>query len=267
MRQYLEQAFISLPSSWGVSILSFALGSILFSSAPWPDQSKKITEQEDTIAQQLLLIETLSGQYKPTILVKSKSDDINKIKKQNSQIKILQKNKRELTKKISYLNSELMNHKTNNLALKSRLSEQISNEEKRFNVREEELEIVRQELQLQFNELQSKAALVNAKIGDINEWEKKKSALNEQYDDKIKKAEYVQRVDELMGQFSALQVDLDVLNECDQKYLYRYNEAKSILNHIRTLIQSQKLDKQYFFYVISNDSQLTAKNRKLCIRS
>lgn len=70
-----------------------------------------------------------------------------------------------------------------------------------------------------------------------------------------------------MGKFNALQVDLDVLNECDKQYLYRYNGAKSTLNHIRTLIQSYKMDEEYYFYVISNDSQITAKNRKRCIKS
>ena len=70
-----------------------------------------------------------------------------------------------------------------------------------------------------------------------------------------------------MSQFDGLQVDLDVMNECDKTYLYRYNEAKSILNHIRTYIQTNEMKDEYYFYVISNDSLLTAKNRKLCLDS
>lgn len=129
------------------------------------------------------------------------------------------------------------------------------------------LVIVRDQLKLESARLQQQEAQVMARIGDVEEWEKKKQEFEIRYASEAKEAIHVTRVDDLMSQFNGLQVDLDVMNECDKAYLYRYNEAKSILNHIRTYIQSNKMKDDYYFYVISNDSHITAQNRNLCLES
>lgn len=82
---------------------------------------------------------------------------------------------------------------------------------------------------------------------------------------KDKKAHDEEIVEELMKKFDAYQVDLSVENQCDRAYLYRYNEAKSTLNHIRTYLQKNKMDSNYYHFVIANDSSITAQNRKLCL--
>lgn len=74
-----------------------------------------------------------------------------------------------------------------------------------------------------------------------------------------------ERVEELMKKFDSYQVDLSVENECDKAYLYRYNEAKSTLSHIRTYLQKNQMDSSYYHFVIANDSSITAQNRKLCL--
>lgn len=150
----------------------------------------------------------------------------------------------------------------------SSLAESLSAMEKtRHLERERELDVVQDELQNKMVELEGKASLINEKIADVNEWERRKYEFDQRFDDAAIQAINELKLDELMGKFNALQVDLDILNECDKQYLYRYNGAKSTLNHIRTLIQSYKMDEEYYFYVISNDSQITAKNRKRCIKS
>ncbi|WP_392339290.1 hypothetical protein [Moritella marina] len=129
------------------------------------------------------------------------------------------------------------------------------------------LAIIRNQLNLESARLQQQEALVLAKVGDVAAWEKQKAEFELRYANEAQQAAHVTRVDDLMSQFDRLQVDLDVVNECDKGYLYSYNEAKSILNHIRTYIQTNEMDDDYFFYVISNDSLITAKNRKLCLNS
>lgn len=129
------------------------------------------------------------------------------------------------------------------------------------------LAIIRDQLKLKSVRLQKQEEQVLARVGDIEAWEKKKAEFEIRYTNEAKEAVHVTRVDDLMNKFDRLQVDLDVMNECDKTYLYRYNEAKSILNHIRTYIQSNKMKDDYYFYVIANDSVITAKNRKLCLDS
>lgn len=129
------------------------------------------------------------------------------------------------------------------------------------------LAIIRNQLNLESARLQQQEAQVLAKVGDVAAWEKQKAEFEIRYASEAQQAAHVTRVDDLMSQFDRLQVDLDVVNECDKDYLYSYNEAKSILNHIRTYIQTNEMDDDYFFYVISNDSLITAKNRKLCLNS
>ncbi|MEZ8095729.1 hypothetical protein L4D00_11940 [Photobacterium swingsii] len=109
-------------------------------------------------------------------------------------------------------------------------------------------------------------ASVNSKIGDLDDWEKKKAEFDKLYASSALEVENEKRIDKLMAQFNSLRVDLTVVNECDKDYLYRYNEAKSVLNHIRTFIQKYEMKQEYYFFVISNDSQITSQNRKICFK-
>jgi len=171
----------------------------------------------------------------------------------------------------SYKNKQLKMKDKNIKDLRSsfqrELNTSIAEQQKILLAEQAGLAIIRDQLKLESARLQKQKSQVIARMGDVEEWEKKKAEFDIRYANEAKEAIHVTRVDDLMNQFDRLQVDLDVMNECDKTYLYRYNEAKSILNHIRTYIQSNKMKDDYYFYVISNDSLITAKNRKLCLDS
>lgn len=137
-----------------------------------------------------------------------------------------------------------------NKNLKSRLA----NEQKKLNA---QLEKDRLALQSQENELEQQRVELE-KLKNTPPPEKTTSAA-------AQKAIDEERVEELMKKFNAYQVDLSVENQCDKDYLYRYNEAKSTLNHIRTYLQKNKMDSNYYHFVIANDTSITAQNRKLCL--
>lgn len=150
-------------------------------------------------------------------------------------------------------------------SFRSELNKQLAAERKMLQGKQAELDLIHGESQLKLANLQRQTDLVESKIGDIASWEKKKAEFDTQYTYAAKEAINEQKIDELMSQFNRLQVDISVINECDTNYLYRYNEAKSILSHISTLIKSNKMKDDYYFYVISNDSFIAEKNRKLCL--
>ncbi|MGR5142004.1 hypothetical protein ACQKPX_10045 [Photobacterium sp. DNB23_23_1] len=114
-------------------------------------------------------------------------------------------------------------------------------------------------------QLQSQEAEISAKISDVDEWERKREEFEKLYTSSALEKQNEERVNNLMDQFNDLRVDLDVVNECDKDYLYRYNEAKSLLNHIRTFIQKYEMREEFYYYVISNDSTIHSQNRKLCV--
>ncbi|AJR08299.1 hypothetical protein C9J03_13020 [Photobacterium gaetbulicola] len=114
-------------------------------------------------------------------------------------------------------------------------------------------------------QLQSQEAEISAKISSVDEWERKRAEFEKLYASSALEKQNEERVSKLMDQFNELRVDLDVVNECDKDYLYRYNEAKSLLNHIRTFIQKYKMREEFYYYVISNDSMINSQNRKLCV--
>ena len=114
-------------------------------------------------------------------------------------------------------------------------------------------------------QLQSQEAEISAKISDVDEWERKRAEFEKLYATSALEKQNEERVSKLMDQFNDLRVDLDVVNECDKDYLYRYNEAKSLLNHIRTFIQKYEMKEEFYYYVISNDSMINSQNRKLCV--
>ncbi len=150
-------------------------------------------------------------------------------------------------------------------SVKREIENGIAEQNEILRAEQEELTTSRSQLQLESARLQEQEAQITARLGDMEAWEKKKAEFEKLYTNEAKEAVHERRVHELMEQFHRLQVDLDVLNECDKNYFHRYNEAKSILNHIRTYIQSNKMKDDYFFFVISNDSLITAQNRKLCL--
>lgn len=129
----------------------------------------------------------------------------------------------------------------------------------------EKLAATQRVLDTELAKVQQQEAAISSKVSDISEWEKKKADFDKLYANTALVAQNEERVSKLMGQFNQLRVDLDVVNECDKSYLYRYNEAKSILNHIRTFIQKYEMPQDYYFFVISNDSLLSTQNRKLCL--
>ncbi|KHT63328.1 hypothetical protein RJ45_13115 [Photobacterium gaetbulicola] len=114
-------------------------------------------------------------------------------------------------------------------------------------------------------QLQSQEAEISAKISSVDEWERKRAEFEKLYASSALEKQNEERVSKLMDQFNELRVDLDVVNECDKDYLYRYNEAKSLLNHIRTFIQKYEMREEFYYYVISNDSMINSQNRKLCV--
>ncbi|MGF1730034.1 hypothetical protein [Photobacterium kasasachensis] len=113
--------------------------------------------------------------------------------------------------------------------------------------------------------VRKKEESISSKISDVGEWERKKAEFDRLYANSALEAENEKRVSDLMSQFNDLRVDLDVVNECDKDYLYRYNEAKSLLSHIRTFIQKYEMKQDFYYFVISNDSLISAQNRKLCL--
>ena len=130
----------------------------------------------------------------------------------------------------------------------------------------EEVRRLRVQLKGELASVESRHRQLNERIADVDEWEKQKEGFEQKYTDSAQQAEKERRIDELMSQFNQLQVDLSTVNECDKDYLYRYNEAKSVLNHIRTFIQQHKMNQEYYFFVISNDTSMSAQNRTLCLQ-
>lgn len=157
----------------------------------------------------------------------------------------------QLQEQLSTERRKLARYKSSyNKNLKSRLA----NEQKKLNT---QLEKDRLALQSQESEIEQQRIELE-KLKNTPPPEKAVSAVD-------KKAIDEERVEELMKKFDAYQVDLSVENQCDKSYLYRYNEAKSTLNHIRTYLQKNQMDSSYYHFVIANDTSITAQNRKLCL--
>lgn len=95
--------------------------------------------------------------------------------------------------------------------------------------------------------------------------QEKMQALEEEYSDVASLKEKEARVDELMEEFTELRVSLDVMNVCDKNYVERYNQAKGMLNHMRTYLMQNELNKDYYHFVILNDAQITQQAREVCI--
>ena len=137
-----------------------------------------------------------------------------------------------------------------------RMNSVISRERRKANDTVARFERERELLELKENELTAKVS---------EDWEKKRKELEGLYANSAREVENEKRVDALMKQFNQLQVDLGVINVCDKDYLYRYNEAKSLLSHIRTFIQKYEMKEEFYYFVISNESSIIQQNRRLCL--
>ncbi|MGF1724061.1 hypothetical protein [Photobacterium nomapromontoriensis] len=174
-----------------------------------------------------------------------------------------------------------MNEKVNQLSIKIVDTENLLRKEKiKFNnfVNRYHKELS-QELLVERNKLSEKMELydaeliklhvkeadLNKKIDDVNSFKMKRDEFDKLYSSSMLVAQNEERINMLMGQFNQLRVDLNVINVCDKDYIHRYNEAKSILSHIRTFIQKYKMNNEFYYYVISNDSVINEQNRRLCI--
>jgi len=273
-----KQNRLSMPMNQGLALMAISAGVILglVGSTAWQytqrNADKELLATKSTlIVEQQALINSLmlanqgskqeltAGYDKLTQTVLARTQKIDSqrevIDKLQLQLSYQGKQLKRKDKDIKYLRSSFQRE----------LDKSITEQQLILKADQAGLAIVRDQLKLESARLQKQEAQVVARLGDVEAWEKKKAEFEVLYASEAKEAIHVTRVDSLMNQFNRLQVDLDVMNECDKAYLYRYNEAKSILNHIRTYIQSNEMKDDYYFYVISNDSLITVQNRKLCL--
>ncbi|AZL86284.1 hypothetical protein EIJ81_17770 [Aliivibrio salmonicida] len=206
---------------------------------------------DDLIAEQLLS-SSLTDYDNVIIELQSKNDTLRRDLSITSET-LVEKNLtiNQLKEQLATERRKLARYKSSyNKNLKSRLA----NEKKKLNT---QLDKERVALQSQENELEQQRVELE-KLKNTPPPEKTVTAADQKAIDE-------ERVEELMKKFDAYQVDLSVENQCDKDYLYRYNEAKSTLSHIRTYLQKNQMDSNYYHFVIANDTSITAQNRKLCL--
>ncbi len=206
---------------------------------------------DDLIAEQLLS-SSLTDYDKVIIELQSKNDTLRR------DLSIISETLVEKNLTISQLKEQLAAERRKLVRYKSsynkNLKSRLANEKKKLNA---QLDKERVALQSQENELEQQRVELE-KLKNTPPPEKTVTAADQKAIDE-------ERVEELMKKFDAYQVDLSVENQCDKDYLYRYNEAKSTLNHIRTYLQKNQMDSNYYHFVIANDTSITAQNRKLCL--
>ncbi len=216
------------------------------------NKNEMIQRLTDELIAEQLLSSSLTDYDQIIIELQSKNDTLHRDLSITSET-LVEKNFTisQLQEQLTTERRKLARYKSSyNKNLKSRLA----NEQKKLNA---QLEKDRLALQSQESELEQQRIELE-KLKNTPPPEKTTSAA-------AQKAIDEERVEELMKKFNAYQVDLSVENQCDKDYLYRYNEAKSTLNHIRTYLQKNKMDSNYYHFVIANDTSITAQNRKLCL--
>ncbi len=216
------------------------------------NKNEMIQRLTDELIAEQLLSSSLTDYNQIIIELQSKNDTLHRDLSITSET-LVEKNFTisQLQEQLTTERRKLARYKSSyNKNLKSRLA----NEQKKLNA---QLEKERLALQSQESELEQQRVELE-KLKNTPPPEKTTSAA-------AQKAIDEERVEELMKKFNAYQVDLSVENQCDKDYLYRYNEAKSTLNHIRTYLQKNKMDSNYYHFVIANDTSITAQNRKLCL--
>lgn len=240
-----------------ISLLVVQSGYLYYSAEQYKSQLEanqlEIKEQEHVIndlVKQLGVVEKNFNDLKKEVSVSS--------------IMLVDKNRvingleQELRKTKNVLNNKSKQY----VQLKSSYKKQLDNE---LDLERKQLAETQRLLETELAKVREKEKSVSSKISDVGEWERKKAEFDRLYANSALEAENEKRVSDLMSQFNDLRVDLDVVNECDKDYLYRYNEAKSLLSHIRTFIQKYEMKQDFYYFVISNDSLISAQNRKLCL--
>lgn len=216
------------------------------------NKNEMIQRLTDELIAEQLLSSSLTDYDQIIIELQSKNDTLHRDLSITSET-LVEKNFTisQLQEQLTTERRKLTRYKSSyNKNLKSRLA----NEQKKLNA---QLEKDRLALQSQESELEQQRVELE-KLKNTPPPEKTTSAA-------AQKAIDEERVEELMKKFNAYQVDLSVENQCDKDYLYRYNEAKSTLSHIRTYLQKNKMNSNYYHFVIANDTSITAQNRKLCL--
>ncbi|MUK92733.1 hypothetical protein GNP80_09795 [Aliivibrio fischeri] len=234
-------------------ISCIALGGILLFSL-----SSSIENKNNTI---LRLTEELRLAQLTSSSLKEYDDRLIELQNKNNELKedlsvvseTLVENNLIINKLQQQLNAERRKFTQYKSRYNKKMKTQFANEQKRLNA---QLEKERIALQSQESELEVQRKHLE---------QLQKASMEDTSEVKDKKAIDEERVEALMKQFNAYQVDLTVKNKCDKSYLYRYNEAKSTLNHIRTYLQKNQMDSSYYHFVIANDASITSQNRELCL--
>ena len=216
------------------------------------NKNETIQRLTDDLIAEKLLSSSLTDYDKVIIELQSKNDTLRR------DLSIISETLVEKNLTISQLKEQLAAERRKLVRYKSsynkNLKSRLANEQKKLNA---QLDKERVALQSQENELEQQRVELE-KIKNTPPPEKVAVVIDQKAIDE-------ERVEELMKKFDAYQVDLSVENQCDKTYLYRYNEAKSTLSHIRTYLQKNQMDSSYYHFVIANDTSITAQNRKLCL--
>lgn len=216
------------------------------------NKNEVIQRLTDELIAEQLLSSSLTDYDKIIIELHSKNDILHR------DLSIISETLVEKNLTISQLKEQLAAERRKLARYKSsynkNLKSRLANEQKKLNA---QLDKERVALQSQENELEQQRVELE-KIKNTPPPEKVAVVIDQKAIDE-------ERVEELMKKFDAYQVDLSVENQCDKAYLYRYNEAKSTLSHIRTYLQKNQMDSSYYHFVIANDTSITAQNRKLCL--
>ncbi len=160
---------------------------------------------------------------------------------------------------------------------KNKNKENIDLIEKRNSIekREKELDEKARDLELKYNELKEKIDSDNAKDALlISEKSKELDRLIAENNEKLKNIEFLHKqfseialrekaetkLQELMGKFTVLGVDLSYKNICDKEGMKLYRQADSLLNQMLAIINSQKVGDGYHQFVRNNRSSSLQTN-------
>ncbi|MDA0148129.1 hypothetical protein [Vibrio sp. LaRot3] len=178
---------------------------------------------------------------------------------------LAQKLEQEYQQQIASLSQQLSEEEARSQSLKSKL---LASEKSAKNYRYQYFALKKtsdKQEQALLQKYQAKQQLLEAESS--LEIQKQRARLEQQYSETAKLTQVEQRVDELMTSFSKLRVDMDIVNTCDQNYLDRYSDAKSLLSQMRTFVHNNEMSNEYYQFVISNDAQISRKTREICLEN
>ena len=181
----------------------------------------------------------------------------------NSQLSLIEQLGKQQHKVVHELNVKLSEH----VNTVDALSTSLAAEKKRYKKFRYQYKHQSKQIALHKQQVKSQADLEVQQIVTKYEQQKEEQQVTIKKSDGSLKDKNQQRVDELMAEFNALKVNLDIINKCDKAYVARHGQAKSLLNHMRTYIQQHKMNQDYYYFIISNDVLISRKARELCIES